>query len=58
MGDIETSTVVTARTAGAREMPDVGAGTLEYFPTGAGATISVEARVDRNFSVGTGITAV
>ena len=59
MGSVGTSTTaVTVRTAGLREMPLVGAGTAEDFPSGAGAIIAVEAGGARNSPADTGTTAV
>lgn len=58
MGSIVTSSAVTAKTAGAREIPVVGARTAGYFPSGARATIAVEAKAAGNFLAGARPTAV
>ena len=58
MGGVWTGTAVTARTLGAREMQDVGAETAVDFPSGAGATITVETRIASIFPPGTVIAAV
>ena len=47
---MRTITAVTAWMTEARRMPAVGVVTSGNFPSGAGATIAVEVRVDRNFS--------